>query len=73
MQQLYHRRQVTLKRRRLEHKRQLHQSESHAVENDDQAEDEIDHSCSLSNLLFSAMLPPQAASPMHIRSAVRVL
>jgi len=39
MQQLYHRRQMTLKRRRLEHKRQLHQSESRAVKNDDQAED----------------------------------
>jgi len=37
MQQLYYHRQSTLKRRRLEHKRQLHQSESHAAKNDDQA------------------------------------
>jgi len=37
MQQLYYHRQSTLKRRRLEHKRQLHQSESHADKNDDQA------------------------------------
>ena len=42
---------------------QLHQSESHAFKNDDQAENEIHHSWWLSNLLLLATLPAQAASP----------
>ena len=61
IQQLHERRQAALERHRLEHERQLQRSEFRTVKTDDQAEDEIDHSCWLRKL-FLAMLPVQAAS-----------
>jgi len=45
IQQLHERRQAALERHRLEHERQLQRSEFRTVKTDDQAEDEIDHSC----------------------------
>jgi len=45
MQQLHERRQAAWECYRLEHAHQLQRSESRTVKTDDQAEDEVDHSC----------------------------